>query len=405
MTLTIRSITVDEVAAFRIAMMGTFGEDADDADPGGTNRFRALVAPGRAWAAFDGETVVGTGATFDHAISVPGGAELPMAGLTMVSVRPTHRRRGILRELMRLHLADARERGYAASGLWASESSIYGRFGYGLAAVHDAIEVNTSANVRFTDRWADANDAIETLDETQARTALPAIYARAIANRPGALRRSDVWWQERRFLETPFARRGGSRRRHVVATRGGENVGYIAYRQRPNFAEGLPNGAVEIIELFAIDARAEASLWKFALSIDLFPIVRWWSAPIDCPLPWMLDDWRRVKRQRFDNLWLRIEDVPAALALRSYAHEGRLRFSVDGTVWELTCSAGRGRCTPTAEPAQLEMSQPTLGALYLGGTSASTLARAELVRGDLAAIQLADCLFGSAVAPWCPEVF
>jgi predicted acetyltransferase len=405
-TLTIRTISNDEVLAFREAMMGTFGEDADDADPGGTARFQALIAPGHAWAAFDGANVVGTAATFDHSIGVPGGGTLPIAGLTMVAVKPTHRRRGILRELMRLHLEEARGRHVAASGLWASEATIYQRFGYGLASTHDAIEVRGTPSVRFADNWADsAGDELSSVDESTARERLPAIYARATANRPGALRRSDVWWSERRFLETPFMRRGASRRRHVIARRGGEDVGYVAYRQRSKFTDGLPDGSVEIIELHAMDTRAEASLWKFAMSIDLFPKVTWWCAPVDCPLPWMLADWRRPQRQRFDNLWLRIEDIPAALALRTYPQDGRLRFAVEGVTWELVVTDGKGRCSRTTDAPQLSFDRTTLGSLYLGGTSASTLASADLVRGDATAITTANCLFGSGVAPWCPEIF
>jgi predicted acetyltransferase len=404
--LTIRTISDEEVPAFRNTLMSTFGEDEDDADPGGSERMRKLIAPGRMWAAFDGPHLVGTAATFDHAIGVPGGGTLEMAGLTMVTVRPTHRRRGILRELIRLHLEEARSRKIPASGLWASESSIYRRFGYGLASVSDGIEIHGAGNVRFADNWAEApSDDVETLDESRARERLPAIYARVTANRPGALRRGDTWWRERRFLETPFMRRGASRRRHVIARRGGDDVGFVAYRQRPKFTDGLPAGTIEIIELHGIDARAEASLWKFAMSIDLFPTVTWWCAPVDCPLPWMLADWRRVKRQRADNLWLRIEDIPAALALRSYAHDGRLRFAVDGATWELVVADGKGRCAPTSDAAQITMDRPTLGSLYLGGTSASALARGELVRGDATALTVADCLFGSAIAPWCPEVF
>ena len=405
MSLTVRPITDDEVPAFRDAIMGTFGEDADDADPDGTARMRKLVAPGRAWAAFDGTNVVGTGATFDHTIGIPGGATLPVAGLTMVSVRPTHRRRGILRELMRLHLTDARDRGLAVSALWASEASIYGRFGYGLAAVHESLEVNSAHTVRFSDRWSDGADAVELVTEAQARERLPRIYARATETRPGALRRDDVWWDQRRYLETPFSRRGASRRRYVIARRGSEDVGYVVFRQRPAFPNQMPDGKIDINELHAIDPRAEASLWKFVMSIDLFPNVNWWCAPVDCPLPWMLEDWRRVERRRLDNLWLRIEDIPAALALRSYAHDGRLRFSVDGTAWELTVTDGKGRCTQTSEPAQITTDIPALGSLYLGGTTASALARADRVRGDSPAIVMADCLFGSVVAPWCPEIF
>ena len=404
--LTIRSITDAEIPAFRESLMLTFGEDADDVDPHGEARMRALIPPSQLWAAFDDGAVVATAGTFDHAIGLPGGGTLPVAGLTMVTVRPTHRRRGILRELMRLHLAGARDRGYAASALWASEAGIYGRFGYGLASESDALEIHHAATVRFSDSWPDsAYDAVEAIDEARARELLPAIYARATAARPGALRRGDVWWRERRFLESPWARSGASRRRHVVARRGDDLVGFVQYRQRPAFANGLPSGKVEIVELHAIDTRAEATLWRFVMSVDLFPTVTWWCAPVDCPLPWLLGDGRRVQRSRADNLWLRVEDIATAIAARGYTSDGQLRMAVDDTTWDVTVAGGTARGEPTSAPAQIAMSRATFGAMYLGGSSASRLARAGLVQGDDRSLATADHLFASQVAPWCPEVF
>ena len=63
----------------------------------------------------------------------PGG-RLPTAGTSVVAVAPTHRRRGILRAMMTQHLAEVHEKGEPLAALWASESSIYGRFGYGPAS-------------------------------------------------------------------------------------------------------------------------------------------------------------------------------------------------------------------------------------------------------------------------------
>ncbi len=403
MSLQFRAITDDEIHAFRATVMATFGDDADDADPGGDARFRTLIRPGAAWAAFDGPALVGTAATFDLDVGVPGGGSLPIAGLTMVTVRPTHRRRGILRELMALHLADAAGRGRAVSGLWASEGGIYGRFGYGQAAWSDALELTHTPDLRFRDP-AEA-DALELVDEATARAQLPAIYAAATASRPGALRRTEAWWRERRFLELPWQRKGASRLRHVVATRAGEPVGYAQYRQRAGSLGGTPSGRVELVELHAVDLRAETSLWRFALSVDLFPTVSWWGAPVDCPLPWLLTDGRRVGRRRQDTLWLRLDDVPAALAARTYPRDGELRFAVDGVGHVLTVADGVGRCAATPSSPSLALDRAALGALYLGGTSASALARAGRVLGDPAAVTLADGLFASSAAPWCPEVF
>ena len=403
MALEIRTVTDDELAAFRAALFTTFGDDAES-DPDSATRVRALIPPEQRWAAFEGDTIVATAATFDLAIVVPGGT-VPMAGLTMVSVRPTHRRRGILRELMGLHLGDARRRGFSISGLWASEASIYGRFGFGIAAESHATEIDDATVVELAgprDR-----DELQFVDEARARRELPAIYARATAGRPGALIRSEAWWRERRFLEIPFIRKGASRLRHVVASRAGEPVGYLQFRQRAEFPGGVPAGRLDIVELLGVDPRAEASLWHFALRADLFPRVSWWNAPVDDPLPWLVTDARRVKRRRVDTLWLRIEDVPAALTARRYAGEGALRLEIEGAAWELAAGAGgHARCT-AAEPGApaLRLSRQALGSLYLGGASASQLARAGAVTGEPAALALADRLFASSAAPWCPEVF
>ncbi|HWO27106.1 MAG TPA: GNAT family N-acetyltransferase [Kofleriaceae bacterium] len=416
MALSFRTVADDELPAYRAAMMATFGDDPES-DPEGAARVRALIGPEQRWAAFDGGDVVATSGTFDHAIAMPGGGQLAMAGLTMVSVRPTHRRRGILRELMRLHLEDARRRGFPISGLWASEASIYQRFGYGIAAEGDAVEVGDARAVTF--REPRELDAVVHVDEERARAELPAIYDRATAGRPGALIRSAAWWRERRFLEAPYMRAGASRRRHVGAVRGGALVGYLQFRQRASFTDGLPSGSLDIVELVGVDTRAEASLWQLALSADLFPRVTWWNAPVDDVLPWIVTDARRVKRRRTDTLWLRIEDVPAALSARRYAAGGALRLEVEGEAWDLVVEGDGGRarcarCAPGASAAlgagaaplpSLRLSRPALGSLFLGGVFATQLARAGEVHGDPAAVAMADRLFPWPIAPWCPEIF
>jgi predicted acetyltransferase len=402
MGLEIRAITDDEISAYREAALTTFGTDPEAEDPGAADMQRALIGKQQAWAAFDGATIVGTAATFDLTINLPGGTSLPMAGLTYVSVRPTHRRRGILRELMRRHLDDARARGLAISGLWASEAQIYPRFGYGLAAYCDVYEIANAQRLAVT---AGADDAVELVDEARAREVLPAVYARAVAGRPGALHRTDAWWRERRFLDSPVVRAGASKRRHVIARRGDDVVGYVVYRQRGKFTDGIPDGKLEINELLAVDARAEATLWRFVLSADLFPTVTWWNAPADCALPWIVDDMRRIKSRRSDSLWLRFEDIPAALTARGYTSDGTLRLAIGATTYELAIESGRASCTVTQRPADLSLEATTLASLYLGCASATQLARAALVRGDASALVLADRLFASPLAPWCPEVF
>lgn len=401
MTPIIRTITDAEVETFRASVMMAFGDDID-VDPNGAARTRALLDLSQVWAAFDGSTIVGTAATIDFGLVVPGGAVVPMAGLTTVMVRPTHRRRGLLRQLMEQHLDDARARRYPLSGLWSSEASIYGRFGYGVAAESDVLEVADARLMQLSPREV---DALEWIDEARAREVLPEVYARATALRPGALTRSEVWWRERRFLEAPYMRAGASLRRHVIARRGDELVGYVQFRQRSAWSDGMPSGKVEIIELLAVDARAEATLWQLALQIDLFPHVTWWNAPTDDALAWAVTNPRQVKRRRVDALWLRIEDVAAALAARRYEADGALLLAIDGETWSIEVRDAKGVCTRSDGPPDLVMARDALGALYLGGVTASRLARAERLTGNATAIARADRMFATAVTPWCPELF
>jgi predicted acetyltransferase len=402
MTIEIRTIREDELAAFLVSLVTTFGGDVE-IDDGMLARHRSTVGPGQSWAAFDGATIVATAAAFDLELGVPGGGSLPVSGLTMVTVRPTHRRRGLLRRLMDLHLEDARARGRPTSALWASEAPIYGRFGYGLAAFCEVYEIAEAH--RLVVDPAQRSDELEWADEARAREVLPAVYARATVARPGAIRRGDVWWRDRRFAELPWARAGASTKRYVLARRGGDVVGYVAFRQRGKFTDGQPDGRVEIDELIGLDPQAMATLWRFALAVDLCPTVSWWNAPADDPLPWLVDDFRRIKRRRGDNLWLRLDDLPATLAARTYGEDGVLRLGVDGTTIELAVEGGRASVAPTGAAPEVELSRQTLGGLFLGVAPATHLAAAGLVRGEPRAIARADRVFSSAIAPWCAEVF
>lgn len=397
----IRAIRDDEVSAFRATLMTVFGGDADD-DPHGDDRFRQLVTSDQAWAAFDGPHIVATAASYNMTIAIPGGSS-PIAGLTQVTVRPTHRRRGLLRALIGHHLDDAKARGLAISGLWASEAKIYRRFGYGVAAIHDHVELANAHAVNFID--GGERDQVAWIDETQARDIMPAVYATATSGRPGTVRRTEVWWRERRFLEAPFIRAGASRRRHVVALRAGAPVGYVSYRQRGGFDTGQPSGKLEIIELIGVDARAEATLWQFVMRVDLFPTVIWANAPTDLALPWMIDDWRRVQRTRGDNIWLRIDDVGVALARRRYQNDGALCIAVDGVTWELLVQAGIGQCTLSSKAPDITLDQATLGSLYLGSVPAYQLAAAGCIGGTAAAVAATDRLMAWPVAAWCAEIF
>lgn len=399
----VRRLAPEELSSFVTHVLTTFGADLD-LDPDAASRVRELVPLARCHGGFAGPTMVATAAAFPLRLTVPGG-DLAMAGLTCVTVSPTHQRRGLLRRLLAAHLADAEAAGEAVSGLYASQGAIYGRFGYGVAAESDELSVVGPVVAPAVP------DDLALLDPEAAARRLPSLDRAAAATRPGMYVRDDAWWRWRRIADRPFARRGRSARRFLVARRGDRDTGYAIYRQRPGFADGQATGVIDLEELVGLDARAEATLWHAVASIDLFPTVEYDNAPVDLGLTWRAVDPRRVmRRRRRDTLWLRLHAPGVALAARRYAVEDTLVIAVDdplapSTRWRLAVVDGRADVTPTAASPDLVATAAALGALYLGGASAAALARAEHVRGEPAAIARADRLFAWPVAPWCAEQF
>ncbi|HEX6220721.1 MAG TPA: GNAT family N-acetyltransferase [Acidimicrobiia bacterium] len=404
----IRTITADDVDLFRSRLSRGFGGDADR-DDDARERFDAIFEYDRTFGVFDGDDIVGTGAAFSLGVTVPGGAVVPMGGTTVITVQPTHRRRGILRDLMSRHLDEVAGRGEPLAGLWASESSIYGRFGYGQATFRHNSELDAS---KVTFRENDFKGTVRLVDPDDARPVVTDLYERCLPWRAGMLTRSEAWWQYRVLADVESWRGGKSALRALLYEIGGEAVGYALYRQKSKWEDFVADGEVEVVEVITRDADAYHGIWSFLTSIDLFPRVSWWNAPVDDPLPLMITDSRRVRRTVSDGLWVRLMDVPAALGARTYEHDGVVTLEVndgfrDGTsgVYRLEVSDGRAHCEPVEANPDVAMSLDVLGHLYLGGGDASAMAAAGRISGDPGAVAKLHVMFRTAVAPWCPEVF
>ncbi len=405
--LVVRPITPDEVPAVIDCVNYAFGNDPTQ-DPQVLDRVRATAPPGRMLAAFDGELAVATASTYTFTLTTCGGTA-PMGGLTIVTVRPTHRRRGLLRQLMAAHLADVRARREPISGLYASEGTIYSQFGYGVAVESDELVLAGGDDLFPTPR----DRELVTLTDDQALATLPTIYAEAALIRPGMYARSHEWWQWRRIVDRPSWRRGRSPRRHVVVRDRGVNRGYVVYRQHLEFTDGRPSGTIDVEELIALDPAAEATLWHHVAAIDLYPKITVGNAAVDTIAPRLARDPRRVvRRNRHDTLWLRLDDIAAALAARRYAHDAALTLELAGgpdadapTRWRLVVDGGAGSCVPAVASPDVTLDRATLGALYLGGVSASLLARAGKLAGTADAMARLDRLFAWPTAPWCAEQF
>ena len=407
MAFSTRPITEDEILHFRERISTGFGEDLGEQDRD-NDRFEALLPLDRTVAGFDGDELIGTLGGYPLEIIVPGGASVPMAGTTIVTVQPTHRREGMLNAMMSDHLDDTARRGEPLIGLWASETAIYGRYGFGRATSRDVAE-SSNAALRIT---GSPEGTVRYLDAAEAPEVLPAIFDAVRATKPGMLTRTDDWWKHRIFYDPERWREGSSAKRFVVYEADGMAEGYAIYTQKPDWEDFVPNGQVRVKEIFALTNRAHNGLWNYVASIDLFPRVRHWNVPTDDPLWWKLADPRRVARKRVDGLWLRIMDVPAALEARTYETDGALRISIDDPfrpdnagVYELSVSDGVGKCVKVDGDADATLRIDDLGALYLGGSDALAMAAAGLIDGADDHITLLHRIFHTDIQPWCDDVF
>ncbi|MFI7357750.1 GNAT family N-acetyltransferase [Streptomyces avidinii] len=375
--------------------------------------YKSLTDVERSLGVWDGDACVGSAGAFTFRLSVPGGAIVPAAGVTMVGVAPTHRRRGVLTSLMRRQLDDIRAGGEPLAVLTASDPAIYGRFGYGPAAYALAVEVDTT-RVRLS--VPPGTDAIRLrlVDPQRALADCERVYAALVPTRPGMPARQPGW-ERQSLLDPPAMRGGGSPLKCVVAEReDGEVVGYARYRVKPDWDLTGSQGRVEVSDLDALDPAACAALWRYLFSIDLTWTVRAPRRPVDDPLLHLVSDIRRSRPRTRDSLHVRLVDLAAALEARTYGapvdvvlavrdpfgpwNEGRWRLVVD--------QKGVARCTRTEEPADLELSVRELGSAYLGGITLTSLAGAGLVR-ELrpGALTETSRAFAGDVAPWLPHGF
>lgn len=401
----IRALTIGDAPAFLDVLGIAYLDDADDAI---RERFTVLTEWDRAFGAFDGDELVGTISAFSLDLTVPGARTLPMAGTTVVAVKPTHRRRGILRNLMQVHLDQARERGEPLAGLWASEAQIYGRFGYGWATDLAMVEID-SRDLTITGEIDPSVTVRMTTGETIAKVA-PSLYEQVRLHEPGAISRTDDWWRLRRLADEPSHRHGASAYRYAIASRDGEPVGYVYYRTKDEYEDGISTGEVRVAELLGLDIDAELALWQFLFGIDLTTKVVARLRSIHEPVLFRLDDSRRYVQKVGDGLYVRLMDVPAALSGRTMSAPGTVTLGVvdqeiAGTYRLEVDEDGTATCQPVESPADLSMDAKTLGAAYLGGRRLDTLARAGRVHGSAGAIRLADRMLLGDRTPWTRDVF
>jgi predicted acetyltransferase len=374
--------------------------------PDDVARFVPLLPEERMHTARESGGIVGCAGVIPFELTVPG-ARMPAAGVTCVGVDPTHRRQGILRSLMRAQLDDVHERGEPLAVLWAADERIYGRFGYGISSLTGELQLDHEHDAFRLP--VEGPESMRLIDHVEAFELFPGVYDVVRAVTPGMCSRSPDWWELHRLADRPEDRRGAGVLVHALAERGGEPVGYALYRHRTAFAEGRSDSTLEVVEAMGADAPATAKIWRFLLDVDWIARLTARLLPLDHPLFLLLDEPRRMRFRVGDGLWLRLVDVEAALAARSYASSEPLVLELvdDFCPWnEGRYLIERGGVERTRSEPDLRLAAADLAGPYLGGFSFAQLARAGLLE-ELreGAPARADALFRSERAPWCPEIF
>ncbi len=335
-----------------------------------------LLPPDRIHVASDGDAVAGSASVFPFEMSIPGGF-VRAAGVTLVGVLPTHRRRGILRSLMRAQIDDIHERGEPVAYLWASEDALYGRYGYGVASFTGSIELQRDRSAFYRDfepagriRVLTADEAVEPFSEIQRRAA---------AQHPGMFVRTREWWLSRRLADPEWRREGGGELVRILLELDDRPAGYALYRLHFSMERGIPKGYTSVIEAVGDSPEATRELWSYLIGIDWMESVRAALLPLDHELLLLVREPRRLTFNQRDGLWVRLVDVDAALNARSYKPGEPVVVELadefcpwNEGVWEIG-PEGSSRSTATPE---LRLDAAALGSAYLGGFTFGQLARA-----------------------------
>jgi predicted acetyltransferase len=394
----------DEMRAALAAIWHYFGQNPPNDHA--ISHWKRVLPHERVHAGFDGEKIVAGSGAFPFDLVVPGG-QVKAAGITVTGVLPTHRRRGYLRALQRSLIDDARSRGEPVAVLWATEDTIYGQFGYGVASMSAEIDVPRDRTRPFAPVTSPGEMRLVPLEDAEPLVA--AVYDRVARATPGMFARTPEWWQDRALSDMEWKRRGGGFLQCVVLEVGGNPAAYALYRINAVLERGVQTGNIFVVEAMAISPEATNAIWRYLLDIDWLARVKAHLLPLDHPLLLSLADPRRLNFLVREGLWVRLIDVGAALSARGFAADDSIVVEVadEFCPW----NAGRWRIAragteKTEAAADLACDVASLGCVYLGGFTFAQLERSMRVKELRAgAIARADAMFRSDRTPWCPEIF
>jgi predicted acetyltransferase len=406
----LRPVNDEEWPAFARALFGAFAEEVPAAWQDGPPPVAEID---RSLGLWDGDRAVATSGIYSRTLSVPGGT-VACAGVTWVTVAPTHRRRGVLTAIMRRQFDDLHhQQREPVAALWASEASIYGRFGYAPATLKGNLDGSVE-RLRLRPDVGLGAGRVTMVPVEEFRPSATRVLEQVCRYVPGNLARDERWW-DRVLRDDPTDRQGSSTRRYLLHTEpDGAVTGYASYRVKSAWTEtGEPDHTVLVDDVRAQTPPAYAALWQFLLSLDLVRTLRYPLGSPDDPLRQLLTDPRALHARPHDGLWVRLVDVDRTLSARRYPAPIDLVLEVrdefcpwNAGRWRLSGHPAGAHCGRTHRDPDLVVGIEELAAAYLGGVSLATLqAAGRLTEVSPGAVTLASTAFGWPVTPWCPDEF
>ncbi|WIM88013.1 GNAT family N-acetyltransferase [Candidatus Mycobacterium wuenschmannii] len=353
----------------------------------------------------DDPFIVGTTIVYRTLLTVPGGARLRAAWLTMTAVASTHQGRGVWAQLSLKGLEILIERGYPIVCGVPTQTEMYDNVGAGVASYSQKLVIDRrSATLRNPPEAYHTRE----LNAAQARHVLPEIYERWCTATNGAVQRTDAWWNDS-LEDRPTQRGNGS-----VLNCTTHPDGFLTYRVvgQSTHAFRPPLGSTVVEDFCAVTDEAHTELLAALLTLEMFDHISI-DAPLDDALPLKLTDLRAAEVDAVsDWLWVRINDVPEALGARGYMADADVALEVvdpldlSGGRFLLQVRDGAGKCLPHEGPADIEISLADLGTIYTGAHRPSELVRAgritELREG---AMHILDDIFRVQRVPFCNTLF
>lgn len=350
---------------------------------------------------FEEGNIIGGAHSHRIEMSIPGASAM-IAGVANIAVQPTHTRRGVMTRMLQHQIKDIHEREEPMAALFARESAIYRRFGYGIGSLHERWLIDRHHN-GFA-RPHESSGRIVFVEPADITTDLPEVFRRSTVDRPGVIQRPLHHWE--RDSRAPEHSQGGPGGLFYVAyEEGGRIDGYAIYRTLGT--------TLTVNELMAATDEANTALWRYCFDVDLMSNTEALRRPVDDPLPWMLADPRRLERTTRDGMWARLIDVANAMELRRYLVSDRLVLEIrdDLCPWndgrfELEVSPEGATCRATSASPDLVVNVSDLASAYLGTVTFTTLSHGDLVdERTPGALLRADLVFAAEKPPWTPSNF